>query len=60
MVGSPTTRLTLRRSGNLSMGHQNTRKILKRKKRADTSKGNKTVLGKVATTHTEDGHEQVT
>ena len=31
--GSPTTRLTLRRAGNLSRGHQNTHKILKRKKR---------------------------
>jgi len=26
---------TLRRAGNLSMGHQDTRKILKRKKRTD-------------------------
>ena len=34
--GSPTTRLTLRRAGNLSEGHQDTRKILKRKKRTDT------------------------
>jgi len=28
--GSPTTRLTLRRAGNLSRGHQDTRKTLKR------------------------------
>ena len=34
--GSPTTRLTLRRAGNLSRGHQDTRKILKTKKRTDT------------------------
>jgi hypothetical protein len=34
--GSPTSRLTLRRSGNLSRGHQNTHKILKSKKRTDT------------------------
>ena len=34
--GSPTTRLTLRRAGNLSRGHQNTQNTLKRKKRTDT------------------------
>jgi NTP pyrophosphatase (non-canonical NTP hydrolase) len=34
--GSPTTRLTPRRAGNLSRGHQNTRKILKKKKLTDT------------------------
>jgi len=39
--GSPTTRLTLRRAGNLSRGHQDTRKILKRKKRTDTQYDNK-------------------
>ena len=37
----PTTRLTLRRAGNLSGGHQDTRKILKRKKRTDTQYENK-------------------
>jgi len=33
--GSPTTRLTLRRAFNLSRGHQNAHKILKRKKRTE-------------------------
>jgi len=33
--GSHATRLTLRRAGNLSRGHQNTCKILKRKKPTD-------------------------
>ena len=37
----PQTRLTLRRAGNLSRGHQNTRKVLKRKKRTDTQTENK-------------------
>jgi hypothetical protein len=34
--GDPTTRLNLRRAGNLSRGHRNTYKIFKWKKRADT------------------------
>ena len=39
--GSPTTRLTLRRTGNLSRGQQsNTRKILKSKNRTDTQYDN--------------------
>ena len=33
--------LTLRRAGNLSRGHQNTHKILERKKRTDTQYDNK-------------------
>ena len=33
--------LTLRRAGNLSRGHQNTHKILKREKRTDTQYDNK-------------------
>ena len=39
--GSPTSRLTLRRAGNLTRGHQNTHKILKTKKRTDTQYDNK-------------------
>jgi len=42
--GSPTTRLTLRRAGNLSRGHQNTQNTLKRKKRTDTQYDNKARL----------------
>jgi len=40
--GSPTTRLTLRQAGNLSRGHQDTRKILNRNKRTGTLYDNKT------------------
>ena len=39
--GSPTTRLTVQRAGNLSRGHQYTRKILKSEKRTDTQYDNK-------------------
>ena len=37
----PHTRLTLRQAGNLSRGHQDTRKFLKRNKRTDTQYDNK-------------------
>jgi hypothetical protein len=40
ILGGSITRLTLRQAGNLSRGQQNTRKVLKRKKRTDTQYDN--------------------